>query len=903
MTTKDLVAPQPFNRRRAVKDAVTGTSPNSDNTLTRLRELLASDLKDGQIKLSKGSMINRSHYARYLGLTPGAMASYQDTFLEFEQKTDTRTGPLRHLDKMRSWLTEEYQSGRIKLRDGKIDRGAFADAFSLRGGTFMVRHPEIAELIKEFDDRAKKENYLPDALKKSVDSLRLVLAGNLTLNKDRLTINLEIVSKSIGIPVHRLATWPYDKFITEKQDEVSTSAKASKVDPYFHGRVHAFSDLSSRLSLTFLERVGIRFKQIASGLAEGSTKQPYLSLYNLLNWIASSTNPHCVVVRTETKQHGRALSQPDWEEAVFAYRASLVEEIAQGLKQKTSVDATLTALRTSLEGLSSGGVVPAMSYPLPGIKLADRTGQKRKSIAEVTKGDSGSTAGLEYIKFAKARLLDARRQAGIDPSLDDDNFLQVLAEEMRAVSTLPHELADAIRQVLKRRLDLLRAHAAQIVQDAARALEAGRTLIEESDINVEEFESSYFGNSMSRNEKNQLLRRTFPLVCETSGDGNRKALANLLRLIEARHGGIPPSVEEGQHAGYGQFFKKRYLELGGQQKILPMLIPDAEAVGAVLTLYLVDSGANISVGRTLLADCIEQSDVSGHRRITGLKAKAQGKPIIIDLPESSHAVRSMSWLEYAGQSLRKAAGDASDWLFVARIGGSVKCLAPEWYTAHFAKFANSIDELQGLRIVPSMIRSSVLLEASLSNDGRLKAGIAIGQNSETVSQGYQQKWPTRLLYDQNIRHFSTAFETLVLANVPQAAERMGVTPEIYEERLQKLMPTGLGTLCASNGIRPDNADRRCEADCWNECPSLLLVAEVNAIAALQLWQKSLREAEPDWQRDRPERWDEVWLPWLCLTDVVEEKMSRGPLIKIWRNAQKLATELAASDGYIAPRPW
>ena len=83
----------------------------------------------------------------------------------------------------------------------------------------------------------------------------------------------------------------------------------------------------------------------------------------------------------------------------------------------------------------------------------------------------------------------------------------------------------------------------------------------------------------------------------------------------------------------------------------------------------------------------------------------------------------------------------------------------------------------------------------------------------------------------------------------------------------------------------------------------MIVAEVDAIATLQLWQSSLREVRADWERDRPERWDAVWLPWLCLVDVVEEKMARGPMIKIWKAAAERAAEISAQRGYVLPRPW
>jgi hypothetical protein len=83
---------------------------------------------------------------------------------------------------------------------------------------------------------------------------------------------------------------------------------------------------------------------------------------------------------------------------------------------------------------------------------------------------------------------------------------------------------------------------------------------------------------------------------------------------------------------------------------------------------------------------------------------------------------------------------------------------------------------------------------------------------------------------------------------------------------------------------------------------MLIVAEVETIAALQLWQESLRAVEAVWERDHLERWEAKWLPWLVLTDVVEEKMKRG-LIKIWNAARALADRIKISPNFVPFRPF
>lgn len=892
----ELAEPESASEQRA--------NPRRLATERRLRGILERDFSANRLVATKDDKINRSHYAREMGVASATILRYSYVFEEYEKRADIKTGPLKRLAEMREWLSTEYSARRLSLRDGKVDRQAFTEHFRLRGGTFMTRHPEIRKLIEDFDARAQKENYVPHSFAQSVERLTNALAGRPPLNSDRQTINLEEVSRRTDVPVSRLGLWPYIQQITRRQNEVLEAVKASKIDPFVHDRVFAFSDLAAFYPRAFLEKVASRFKQIISGRAKSGAKHPYLSLIGLLEWVGVSSNQNCVSFRRQLTEQGEAESESDWEEAVFAYRAHLVLSIAEGRAEKTTVDSTLTAIRVMLEGLNAAGVLPGLSVPLPGIKLAHRSGRKRQSVAEVVRTESDGRGQIDYLAFAKARLAEAREHAGLEVSPADDNdFLQVLATELSADKRLPADITAAIKLVLRRRLDALRVRAEEIVGTAQRELQRGGVLLSGSEIDAAAFEAEYFAGALNNYQRALLVRANFPLSDRSNNKGSPVALSNLLRLIEAKHGRIPPTKSQCTHQSLGQFYSKRYLELGGLDSISQLLIPSSETVGAILTLYLIESGSNISVGRTLWADCVEPSDREGHRRITGHKARANGKPIITDLPADSSAIRSIEWLVSASHALRLRTGPDSDRLFVAHVQGRVQLITPHWYTHFFSRLVQSIDELRGIRLLPSMIRPSVLLEAALSNDGRLKVGLAIGQHTEAVSQGYQQKWPTRLLYDQNIRRFSAAFENLILSSIDDVAKARGVSADTLKSRLSGLTATGLGPLCSGNGSRDGANGQQCSLDCWNDCPQLVLVAEVGSIALLQLWQEALLAAQPTWERDRPERWDEVWLPWLCFTQVVQEKMVRGPFIKVWQAAKLRANEIASMPAYVPPRPF
>jgi hypothetical protein len=870
-----------------------------------LRAVLDRDNAKGAIVADRGGKISRRHYASLLGCSRSALTRYKTLLADYERGLGIATGPMRNFQEMRNWLTTKFEARELGFRDGRLDRLGFQMRFGLRGGSFFTRHPPIRELLQEFDARARQEGYLPRARQAEFNRVSAALFGQPALNKDLLKIDRNALAKASNVPKSRFKQKAFADAIVAKETTIAAQALSSKINPYAHGRVFAFDSLTGIWPEPFIERVAVRFKHVAAGLAQSSVKQPYLELIAALDWIGKSKNPHCRAVVAEADELGRVASSDEWEDALFAYRDHLVASIASGSVTESAVDSSITALRTSFSGLASGRVTPDKAMPLPGIKHVRRRGGHLKSVAETT-AVSGSGAKADFVAFAKDRYLEICRNSGTDMGQgDSDNFVNGLAVELGTSHDLPDDPVLAVRLVLERRLDALRSHATAIVDAAAKELERGRELLSLSDIDGEAFEAAYMDSERNQYNRQQLTRTFFP-IAETSIDGKSgRGLANLLALIRQRHAGVPPSGHAKKETrAYGQFFAKRYLEYGGLTRIAQLLGPDSNAVAATLTLYLIESGANVSVGRTLDRECMQESDLDGHCRITGYKARAKGKPIIVDLPETSPAIRAMKWLISASEEMKSASSSDSTRLFLVRIRGRAYLIPPHFYTNWFRGFAASTPRLHGLKLIPSMIRPSVLLHAALSNDGRLAVGRAIAQHGLVVSQGYQQKWPTRLLYESNVRRFQTAFETIIVSNVEGAASKLGITVAQFEARIGDLRETGLGTFCRDDRGRSSEPGKKClTLDCWNDCPHTLIVAEVEAIATLQLWQRTLRAAQPSWERDHPERWNEVWLPWLCLTEVVEEKMVRGPLIKIWNAAAKRADEMSAQQGYAPPRPW
>ncbi|GFE77446.1 hypothetical protein NTCA1_50950 [Novosphingobium sp. TCA1] len=562
---------------------------------------------------------------------------------------------------------------------------------------------------------------------------------------------------------------------------------------------------------------------------------------------------------------------------------------------------------------SSKRIVPGLRNPITAKKNSAKKGGKRKTVAEAVKlsdvapSDNGK---LSYIDFAQSYLKGAAKKFSIDITSEESSaFLSVLDAELQRDTGLSADPTQAILMVINRRLDAIQRVAEAKYRFWRSHHDQGEIIARQANIDPDKFFAGY--SALNTYDRAIVLSPHFPAANEELTDDRRYlGIANMLKIAITRYNGLMPNRRTaGKAEGLGQFFEKRYLCIGSLGELDAYINPHPDAIGAGLTLWLLASGGNTAVGRTLSADCREPSDLPRHTRITGFKARAKGKPIIADLPSKSLAVEAIEWIASSARFARAAANlnakskEDLDPLFVALIQGEYKLVEPHWYTDWFKRNIASTDELSDLGILPSMIRPSVLLRAALENDGRLQAGAAIGQHTAQVSAGYQNRWPIRLIYDLHIKQFMDSFEALVTRNIEAAATKLGITPEAFAKRVDNLAQTGLGTFCADPNGRPGAESSRCTTlDCWNECPHLIIIAEVEAISLLQLWQHSLRSVQGDWERDQPQRWELVYLPWLCLTDVVEEKMRAGPARKIWREAKSLTDRRIADPNYPLPRP-
>lgn len=864
----------------------------------RLVGLLNGQILSENIERSRGGRLNRAWLAERLGITKTAITPYNEIIGEYEEAIGGVESVIEaKIPDMRRWLDECMANGTLEIRDQKIARMPFYEQFGMaKNSLVLLRYPRIAALIEEYDELVRRTGYQPKDTADKLERLVALLADDPDLNKDGKSIHRGSLEAALGLSATTISRPPYLQLMLEA-DELHRQALEN--DPYISvqcGRVFKFGKLVEQgWPAHFVIRIKESFAKNYRTLRKDDAKSLYLAFRDILSHIAESGSAACSAVRNSiAAAEAMKPLERHWTMVTQEYR----DHVGGRYENKGSANAKLRTTNRLLRDFGNDAVLPPHSLNLVGFREDNPT--HLRSAAEVTP-ESGKRATSshvdEYLNFATSMLNKAAISYEVEVSAtDQSDFNKVLRAELEGQEIKVIESPSAvILRVLNRRLQLLEDAAVAIVDAARKDWEHGQSLIARG-VNPSDDEWSNIINlgEINRFDRDQLLRKHFP----QKGEDKERGLANLLAVVVNRYGSQYPGTVTGSPEG--QFFAKRALEFGRLRKLQSYLTPSQPAVSAITTLYLLASGSNVSVGRELYFDCIETSEEPRHSKVTGFKSRAGGKPIFVTLEDRCPAISGMRWLQEACAIGRTMAGDDTRQLFIAKatLDSGFK-MTEEWaYRSDFKAMVASVPELADLPLTPNMLRPSILLRAVLQEDGRNKLSLALGQHGEAVNGGYTNKFPTRLIRDADARHFMHSFETVVIQRVEEALSFLEISPEGFERRVEAVMQTGLGTMCADRNGRPGNDGKSCTSiDCWNDCPQLLVIARARDIAILQIWQYSLRVVEGDWVRDQPERWEKVWLPWLAFVDAVEIKMRQPAFLAVWRDATELANQFRAQPNF------
>ena len=769
------------------------------------------------------------------------------------------------------------------------------------------KNPDVKALLDEYDVTHDDENYSPykydgleKKLKELLDSDELALMHARRINKNWLARQLDVRNNIFS------KTPKLDDLITKKQAELDqrqrrgTTAKAFRIHgadhinlgatPYSnaHNRVFDFSWLIPDYGLEFTEQVATTFIAVAGKLAAARAERRRVMHFFI--WLAALPE----TTMAQQMRDGQHVDPREFVRVALLYQQESNYEAAKAGKKRGSPGFGI------IEKLGEAGLFPRVHFTRSVDRRRHRMRNPRPSLAEAPNIDADARKILDATETASKY-----RDIVIDAGKDAIAFAQTLAIERARRTDLPESLPEAIRILCDERLVELRKAASAIVEPWRETFQDGRELIAQAEYDgaqIFEMLEKERANRIQTGSWNKLVASLFPPA------EWRRALANLLAMLEAKFHGICPN---GENDTWGQFWIARYRNVGGTRAVQAYLCPPRLVVSAIVCLYLCESGLNSDVAVRMKPNAIRPSKRPRHIIVIGRKARARNRAIYSELPVRrtvpgcTSAAEALLFYADAVRPLRTGQKDMP--LFVHVSQNRLRALNDWHLYQDLPQIAATSERLASLQICPTMIRSTVLLSMQLRNPNGIEAVQNFAQHKNvTVTSGYVAKLPHRMILEQRMRQFSNTLEVVI--SDQGTWTKMGRPVAGWQDAIQTARRTGLGVWCQDPqaGAQPEvpkgttchTVDR-----CLN-CPKYLVLADEESVTDMIVWSKALKDAEPTWLEDNAERWTEHWVPWQAFFQVVlNEKMTRGLLATIKKKASDKAAARMALPQFKAPQPW
>jgi len=801
---------------------------------------------------------------------------------------------------------------------GKLNRMAVMPEFGFHANQSVFvaekRAPKLKALFAEFDKVIEDGDYSQYSGDIYEDKLKAVLMrDDIVLNKNLRTISRKWLAEQVGTSASKLYSTPsLVALIDSKHKEIHESQRKGKTKASFplygtsainlgatpysekHNRVFSFESLINSYGLEFAEKIGTAVIAITNKLS--SPKPYYGRTLHFFGWLADETNNALDVAESLAK--GKKITQTRFERVCLEYQ---LDAFSEKTKDKGAADSQISNLSMmAITALGEAKVLPLYRFrSKPRNTDKDRT--KRPSILEAERKDCSEQMFSILDEAAKYRNID------IDHGKDTKAFIETMAYEREIRSDISDDLVEAMLEISCDRLEELRIQASAIFNEWKSKHEKCSELINgatHTGSQIGKLLKDASAGNLAESHK-MLVSRIFPL------QDKEQTLSNILAIIDAEHNGVCPSST----ITGSQFWIKQYRKVGGTEEVSSYLLPTRIAVSAALTLYLCESGVNNAVALVLAPDCIDDSEVPAHKKVVSRKDRAKGKTIYDDLPSkvnNKKIVSAISALEYIRDSVQritKSQKKQDQYISIYPAKGKVCQLTEYNFRADFKTIAGRSEYLRKFHLVPSMIRPTVLLDIQLKNPSNLGIAQMMAQhNSGTTTTGYTNKLPHRVIQEAHILGYQNSLEVLMTQNVEDPHEKIGVNKDGWTKRLEHAQRTGLGVFCANREIDNGNGTvTKCTAieSCANcKHDRMLISADPRSIAEMIIWKEALDNHELEWVSERYDRWSSIWVPWQALFSVVlDEKMTRGQLSKIKKDALEYVSNLKKLNGFTMPEPW
>jgi len=801
---------------------------------------------------------------------------------------------------------------------GKLNRMAVMSEFGFQANQSVFiaqkRAPKLKTLFAEFDEIIEDGDYSQYSGDIYEDKLKAVLGrDDIVLDKNRRTISRKWLAEQVGILASKLYSTPsLVLLIDSKHKEIHDAQRRGQTKKIFtlygspsinlgatpysetHNRVFSFESLIGSYGLEFAEKIGTAFVAITN--KSSAPKGYYGRALHFFEWLADEVNMALDVVQSLAK--GKKVTQTRFERVCLEYQLDVFSEKARGKGVADSRASTLPMM--AITALGEAKAIPLYRFrKKPRNTDKDRT--KRPSILEAER--KGCSEKMLSILDESAKY----RNIEIEHGKDTKAFIETMAYEREFRSDLSDDLVEAMLEISCNRLEELRIQASAIFNEWKSKHEKYSALINSathSGSQIAKLLNDATKGKLSESHR-MLASKLFPL------QDKEQTLSNILALVDSKFNGVCPT-----YATTGsQFWNKQYQKVGGMEEVSSYLLPTRIAVSAVLTLYLCESGVNNAVALVLAPDCINDSEVPAHKKVVSRKDRAKGKTIYDDLPikaNNREIVSAISALEYIRDSVERITKNQNkqDQHIAIYPAKGKACQLTEFnFRTDFKTIAGRSEYLRKFHLVPSMIRPTVLLEIQLKNPANLGIAQMMAQHiSGTTTTGYTNKLPHRVIQEAHIMGYQNSLEVLMMQSVESPHEKIGVTEDGWTKRLEHAQRTGLGVFCANREVDDGKGTiTKCAAieNCTNcKHDRMLISADPRSIAEMIIWKEALDNHEPEWVSERYDRWSSIWIPWQALFSVVlDEKMTRGQLSKIKKDALEHVSNLKKLDGFTMPEPW
>jgi hypothetical protein len=611
------------------------------------------------------------------------------------------------------------------------------------------------------------------------------------------------------------------------------------------------------------------FAKRAGGYRKSAAKRDYYSLGVFFSWIQScwETFP---AFRQKLWANHKAISVDEWESVLHTWRDEFVN--GKNEKSESTRAQVVRVVNVFIDAWACAKILKSVSRLTP-VKHANKKAKPKKCLAEV----SNNSLSYRHIEESEA--------------IRENHSSRFPAEDITQNGR--KDIGAALAKINKQRLGDLRRCAEEELKVWHNHFKEGERLLLLCDMPFGEIRRIVHSKYRNTNAKRWAIRRLF------TNQTPDLAVSRYLTYVLHEHGGVIPANSTRKTSNFhASFCRINRLKVAN---LRAYLTPHPQATNAVQIIFLIDTGANVSVCHSLERNCISESDLPNHKSIAGSKDRARGKLIVSDLPTKDPAyqiscVQALEWYQQMSQRLsERAPGLLRNKLFLHHYlrSGVVATVSPSRSNKQFKRFLSRHAEFHGLDLTADMIRPTVLFQSIHQNNGNLiGANVLADHSTLSTTSAYANKPSLRLIYDELIREFQSLFQTVSISNIDGAAQKIGMASPQFNKRLRRALRTGLGVACLNPkaGYQPGTLKGKNCASLENcpRCPLRFVVASVPNITDLILFFRHLRMSRPEFEATRPQRWLETWLPWLVFADVALEKIQRGPTAAVFLSAKAAA---------------